>query len=183
VEPDEVPAGMARSRSSPHECRSQSALRCLSFAKTPSGGQVVDLSALIRRQSQLDDPSGRSPSHPELPPLSVAGPTASSCRLPCLRPAVYSLLAFLACRESMGRRQPSRTRFWRRTGGAPRAPGAVASTEQGALARGARRCLACGFCSRSGPASPDRRSARPAGASGSGQRGFRSPQTAARTVG
>jgi hypothetical protein len=27
----------------------------LSFAKTPSGGQVVDLSALFRRQSQLDD--------------------------------------------------------------------------------------------------------------------------------
>ena len=27
-----------------------------------------------------------------------------------------NLLAFLACRESMGRRQPSRPRFWRRTG-------------------------------------------------------------------
>src|SRR2546426_3188787 len=36
----------------------------LSFAKTPSGRQVVDLSALIRRRSKLDD-------HPPAPPLAA----------------------------------------------------------------------------------------------------------------
>jgi IstB-like ATP binding protein len=36
----------------------------LSFAKTPPGGQVVDLSALIRRKSELDD-------HPPAPPAST----------------------------------------------------------------------------------------------------------------
>ena len=36
----------------------------LSFAKTPSGGQVVDLSTLIRRESQLDD-------HPPAPPARL----------------------------------------------------------------------------------------------------------------
>src|SRR2546425_7712048 len=36
----------------------------VSFAKTPSGGQVVDLSALIRRRSQLDD-------QPPAPPPSA----------------------------------------------------------------------------------------------------------------
>src|SRR2546425_12723539 len=36
----------------------------LSFAKTPSGRRVVDLSALIRRRSKLDD-------HPPAPPLAA----------------------------------------------------------------------------------------------------------------
>jgi hypothetical protein len=38
--------------------------RMLSFAKTPSVGQAVDMSALIRRESQLDD-------HTPAPPASV----------------------------------------------------------------------------------------------------------------
>src|SRR5712691_2287532 len=39
--------------------------RHLSFAKTPSGGQVVDRSARVRRKSQLDD-------HPPAPPASLS---------------------------------------------------------------------------------------------------------------
>src|SRR5262245_34933375 len=47
--------------------------RCLSFAKTPSGGQVVDLSTVIRTICELDD-------HSPAPP-------ASSLSLPLRRPS------------------------------------------------------------------------------------------------
>jgi hypothetical protein len=49
---------------------STSAMRRLSFAKTPSGEQAVDLSALIRRQSPSYD------QHPAPPDLGIDGRAA-----------------------------------------------------------------------------------------------------------
>ena len=55
----------------------------LSFAKTPPGGQVIDLSAPIRRQSRLDD---HTPS-PLAPSLALPLRRPPSARLGELRPA------------------------------------------------------------------------------------------------
>ena len=46
----------------------------LSFAKTPSVGQVVDMSALIRRESQLDDHGPGREVHPLVPPELPSSP-------------------------------------------------------------------------------------------------------------
>ena len=57
----------------------------LSFAKTPSGGQVVDLSALIRRQSRLDDHPPAPPA--STPPVPLRRPPPARPREPRLAPA------------------------------------------------------------------------------------------------
>jgi hypothetical protein len=56
----------------------------LSFAKTPSGGQVIDLSALIRRESHLDDhtPAPRA----STPPVPLRRPPAARAGEPRLAP-------------------------------------------------------------------------------------------------
>src|SRR2546425_3080481 len=60
----------------------------LSFAKTPSGGQVVDLSAVIRRHSQLDDPPAPSAS---TPPGPLPRPPPGRPGKPRLAPPTRSL--------------------------------------------------------------------------------------------
>jgi hypothetical protein len=55
----------------------------LSFAKTSAGGQVVDLSTLIRRESPLDDHSPPPPA--SCPPLPLQRPSPARPREP--RPA------------------------------------------------------------------------------------------------
>src|SRR3989442_4967595 len=61
-------------------------MRHLSFAKTPSGGHVVDLSAPIRRQSQLDDHPLAPPA--SAPPVPLRWPSPARPREPRLAPAV-----------------------------------------------------------------------------------------------
>src|SRR3989442_13311689 len=56
----------------------------LSFAKTPSGGQVVDLLALIQRHSQPDDHPPAPPA--STPPLPLRRPSPARPREPCLAP-------------------------------------------------------------------------------------------------
>src|SRR5262245_61920261 len=56
----------------------------LSFAKTPPSGQVVDLSALMRRQSELDDHSP-APSA-STPPVPLRRPPPARPREPRLAP-------------------------------------------------------------------------------------------------
>src|SRR5438876_2543116 len=63
----------------------------LSFAKTSAGRHVVDLSTLIRTQSQLDDPSPVPPA--SSPPLPVRRPPPARPRELGLAPAARRLQA------------------------------------------------------------------------------------------
>src|SRR5216684_3019527 len=63
----------------------------LSFAKTPSGEQVVDLSALIRRQSEPDDHPPAPPA--PTPPVPVRRPPPARPREPRLAAATGRLQA------------------------------------------------------------------------------------------
>src|SRR6267143_2327903 len=58
-------------------------------------------------------PSGCSAAHLSSTSFRGGRMRPKCAQLPCLRPAVYRLLAFLACRGSIGRRQPNWMRFWR----------------------------------------------------------------------
>src|SRR2546428_2337264 len=57
----------------------------LSFAKTPSAGQVVDLSALIRREWPSHDPHAAAPAPPL--PVPLRRPPPARSREPCPAPA------------------------------------------------------------------------------------------------
>src|SRR5207237_6245733 len=63
----------------------------LSLAKTPAGSQVVDLSALIRRESRLDDPSPAP--RASTPALPLRRPPPARSREPRLAPATRRLQA------------------------------------------------------------------------------------------
>ena len=85
--------------------------------QTPHGGQVIDLSALIRRQSERDD-------RPHAPPASATSvslrrppgprPVASGRTAGALPPTALPRLR--ACPMSFADRRAGRTRFWRGTG-------------------------------------------------------------------
>src|SRR5438132_11334713 len=63
----------------------------LSLAKTPAGSQVVDLSALIRRESRFDDPSPAP--RASTPALPLRRPPPARSREPRLAPATRRLQA------------------------------------------------------------------------------------------
>src|SRR6266852_9728612 len=73
------------------ECPNSSVIGHLSFAKTPSGGQMFDLSALIRRRSRLDDHPPAP--HASPPPVPLRRPPPPRPLEPRLAPATRRLQA------------------------------------------------------------------------------------------
>src|SRR5467141_4542500 len=102
----------------------------LSFAKTPSGEQVVDLSALIQRQSEPDD-------HPPAP--SAPTPPVPVRRPPPARPGEPRLAAATGRLQADGEPAEASTE---RSAPLGLAVQGVARLEAGPRHRGSRHCAA-----------------------------------------
>src|SRR5216684_7064820 len=153
----------------------------LSFAKTPSGEQVVDLSALIRRQSEPDD-------HPPAP--SAPTPPVPVRRPPPARPREPRLAAATGRLQADGEPAEASTERSAPLGLAVRS---LARLEAGPRHRGSRHCAALaatplspplGHPSRAPPGGPParrRRDQSPGQKDGHGQSPVGCPQNPWRT--